>query len=134
MQLSSPFCLLFYVLDPYKAKVQPWSGCLVLMDVLIIILFIWLASSLEMTYPWFLNKRSAIVNVFVNHTVHSFHQRSLQIDVAFLARHQTRPECYLPFPSLCVSSLPMEESILALFASNVEQLDKAKTTSVFGLQ
>ncbi len=64
----------------------------------------------------------------------SFNQRSLQIDVAFLARHQTRAESYLSFPSLSVSSLSIAESSLPLFASRVEQLDKAKTTSVFGLQ
>ncbi len=106
-----------------------------LMDALIIILFIWLASSLEMTYPWFLNKRTryTVVIVFVNSAVHSFNQKSLQIDVAFLARHQTWAECYLPFPSLSVSSLSMAEIILPLFASRVEQLNKAKTTSVSGL-
>jgi hypothetical protein len=65
--------------------------------------------------------------------MHSFNQRSLQIDIAFLAGHQTGTECYLPFPSLCVCSLSMAESILPLFASRVEQLDKAKTTSLFGL-
>jgi hypothetical protein len=70
--------------------------------------------------------------------MHSFHQRSLQIgDFAFLktflAGHQTRAEFYLPFPSLSVSSLSMAESILLLFASRVEQLDKAKTTLMFGL-
>jgi hypothetical protein len=54
---------------------------------------------------------------------------------SFLAGHQTRAEFYLSFPSLSVSSLSMAESILPLFASRVEQLDKAKTTAaVLGLQ
>jgi hypothetical protein len=70
--------------------------------------------------------------------VQSFHQRSLQIDVAFLktflAGHPKRAEFYLSIPSLSVSSLTMAESILPLFASRVEQLNRAKTTSVFGLQ